>query len=109
MINYQQTTVAGESWIRAKQIVIHNPYAETQSATFLEEKVVNLSDGTVLKNDYSGLSEIFDANNATETFDLLNPETGTVIGSATYQDVYVMLHSLYYHAAIKRDAAQVQA
>ena len=40
----------------------------------------------------------------TTEFPLLNPVTGEQIGTAKYQDIYVMLHSLYYYLADVRDS-----
>lgn len=101
-MNYQQTTVTGEAWTRAARVVIENPLDATPSVNFVEERVINLPDQQV-KTPTANVVEPF--ADPTEAFDLLDPETGAVIGSATYQDVYVMLHALYLHCAAKRDAA----
>ena len=107
MSNYQQTSITGESWIRAIRVVLENPLIGTPAATFVEERAINLGSETITR-PHGNLVEPFitsgDSANITEQFNLLNPETGAVIGSATYQDVYVILHSLYYHAVSKRDA-----
>lgn len=107
MSNYQQTSITGESWIRAVRVVLENPLIGTPAATFVEERAINLGSETLVR-PHGNLVEPFiasgDGANLTETFDLLNPDTGAVIGSATYQEVYAMLHSLYYHVAAKRDA-----
>jgi len=104
MTNYKQASVTGESWVRAVRVVLENPLGGGAAATFIEESVVSTPAGTVMQAA-GNVVEPFTAENAAESFDLLNPETGEVAGSATYQDVYAMLHSLYYHVAAKRDAA----
>ena len=43
--NYQYTAVTGESWLRAKRIVIDNPLNGLPVAKFVEERVVNIAGG----------------------------------------------------------------
>lgn len=106
MSNYRQSSVAGEVWTRANRVVIENPYGSntSPSVTFAEEKIVSIGGETIARPD-GGIVEAFMPDNYSEAFDLLNPETGDVVGSMTYQQVYVALHSLYMHCAAKRDAA----
>lgn len=108
MSNYKQSTVTGDSWVRATRVVIENGIGGTPAVSFIEEQVINLP-GEVITRSAGNIAEPFTVENAAEAFDLLHPETGAVIGSATYQDVYVMLHSLYMHVATKRDAANQPA
>lgn len=111
-MNYRQTSVTGESWVRATRIVIENPRKGVPAATFIEEQVVNVGDDEVAR-PVGNVSEPFivsgEEANLMESFDLLHPETGEVVGSATYLDIHVMLHSLYYHVAAKRDAGPAPA
>lgn len=104
MSNYKQSAVTGESWVRAVRVVLENPLGGGAAATFIEETVVSTPAGNIMQAA-GNVVEPFTVDNAAEAFDVLNPETGEVVGSATYQDVYALLHSLYYHVAAKRDAA----
>ena len=105
--NYKQTSIVGDSWIRARRVVVENPYQGRPTISFVEEKVINLPGNTPLTFLTGGLKETLTTVNATQEFNLVNPITGDVIGVATLQDVQVMLHSLYYHLAAVRDAGQV--
>lgn len=72
----------------------------------MEEQVVNL-EGESIQRQRGGVQEPFTAENAGEEFQLINPETGEQLGAtASYQETYVMMHSLYLHLATKRDALQ---
>lgn len=104
MSNYRQSAVAGDSWVRAVRVVAENPSEGTPAISFIEERILNLS-GQKITQSVGNVSEPFTLENAMEQFNLLNPETGVVLGTAVYQDVYVMLHSLYRHIAAKRDVA----
>lgn len=104
MSNYKQSTVTGDSWVRAVRVVVENPSEGTPAISSIEERILNLP-GQKITQSAGNVSEPFTPENAMEQFNLLNPETGAVIGTAKYQDVYVLLHSLYLHVAAKRDAA----
>lgn len=108
MPNYKESVVVGDSWVRARRVVVENPIDETPAISFIEEQIINLPEQAITQSA-GNVSEPFTPDNAQEQFSLLNPETGEVVGTATYQDVYVALHSLYYHVAAKRDAAQQQS
>jgi hypothetical protein len=62
-------------------------------------------EGEEVHRPLGNLVEPFTAENAAEQFDLMHPETGAVIGSMTYQELYVALASAYLHVATKRDQA----
>ena len=104
---YNEKDVTGISYQRAKQIVVDNEYSGKRSIHFAEEIVKVLDeDGTeptVVSQALGALSEELTEDNQNEEFNLIHPETGAVIGTSTYIEVYVMLHSLYYHMAAKRD------
>ena len=61
--NYNETTLAGQTWQRAHHIVIENPYNKSPRMTFGEQKVYVMGDKTI--TDYVGqqLSVTFDSNN----------------------------------------------
>lgn len=107
MPDYNESSVAGQKWQRAGYIAINNPRPQEglPSITFVEEERIALGDGRELTEKLGNLVEAFTPENYLEQFDLLDPETGAVIGQATYMQVYVMLASAYRHVANKRDAA----
>ncbi len=103
MANYKQTNVSGTSYIRSNQVIVANPLSGTKAISFMEEQIVNL-DGEQIVRQKGGIQEPFTNENVGEEFSLVNPETGDPLGSsASYQELYIMLHSLYLHLAGKRD------
>lgn len=90
------------SWVRAMRVLISNMLGETPYIKFVEEKVTNCVDGTQKHKILGELKEDFSKPDT--VFNLIHPDTGSVIGSAKYSDLYVLLTSLYIHLAIKRDA-----
>jgi hypothetical protein len=109
MPKYNETAVVGESWIRSNKIVCSNDYGQPPTIYYQEEELFNFSDGKVVKSLYSTLypaMETFTPINANTSFDIINPETDSPTGeTATYQDLYVLVHSLYFHLVKKRDEA----
>ena len=105
MSKYNETTIIGESWKRSFQILIENRYGENPKIRFSEEEIFVSSDGRLagLYNG-EGIEEYFTAENANTQFQLKNPDTEEYIEQyATYRDLYVLIHSLYFHLAKIRD------
>lgn len=103
MPDYKQTTINGTSWQRAWRVECENPLDSQRQITFHEELVLNAADQTI-RSIAGSVSVVFDLQNALTPFDILDPDTGAKLGTATYAQVYRMLHSLYIHAATQRDA-----
>lgn len=104
MAKYQEQSITGEKWVRSNAVRISNPYQGTPTITFLEEEVSHLSDGRMVNAQLAGIAEPF--SDPSKTFPLVNPVTGESLGAtASYQDVYVLLHSLYIALATARDNA----
>lgn len=112
MANYKETNLAGVSWVRCKNITITNPIAGAvesgslkpliPTAYFKEEKVISI-DGIQNTIDVGICYKSF---NPTDVINLRNPETGELIGTtATHEELYVLLYSLYLQTAEERDAA----
>jgi hypothetical protein len=104
MTNYRATSITGESWVRAYQVIINNRINLIPEITFNEETVVNTG-SSLITSPIGHISKKF--TDPSTTFDLLNPTDNSVIGSATYQEAYVLLYSLYQALALERDAAAV--
>lgn len=60
-----------------------------------------LPDGRTMVVNNTAVEGVF--SSPFEEFALIHPETGQVIGAAKYQDLYVLISSLYLHLAGKRD------
>lgn len=103
---YKEETV--EVYTRASDIMITNPLPSAglpPQIRFNEERAVKQPDGELVSlGGFSGVCQLaLTPDTASTSFDLLHPETNAVLGSATYQDLQVMLYSLYIHAADLRD------
>ena len=105
MPKYNETSIIGESWKRAFQILIENRYGQNPKIRFSEEEVFVAADGRLAGTYYGeGVEEHFTAENALTQFQLRNPETEEYIDQyASYRDLHVLLHSLYFHLARIRD------
>ena len=105
MADYKETTLAGTAYTRANGITIANPLTGVKAINFSEEQVINLGNETIIRPQ-GGFQEPFTQDNAGTEFPLVNPLDGTPLGmNASYAEVHVMLHSLYFYLAQKRDAA----
>ena len=96
--------------VRASNISFYNPLGGTPYVGISEE-MVNIvdSDASVVNDDpfmrtLPGISMAMTPENATTPFNLLDPTTGNVIGSATYEQVFGTIYSLYFHLAGLRDS-----
>ena len=105
MPKYKESTIVGESWKRSFQILIENFYDRAPKIRFSEEEIFVASDGRLARSfNGDGIEEFFTPENATTQFQLRNPQTEEYIDQfATYQDLYVLIHSLYFHLAKMRD------
>lgn len=107
--NYQEGSVEGSKWIRAKRVEIDNPYGVNPKLVFSKELIVNLgvelglvkkSNGTLIVN--------FDPS---ATFPLISPFTGEPMTNVeeeplfgTHLDLYIYLHSLFIYEAVLANA-----
>ena len=108
MQNYKETTVSGTSYVRAREVTVTNTLGGYKGIMFCEEQVSVFGE-KIMREGIGAIHQEFTAENASTEFQLLNPITNEPIGAtATFQDVYVLLFSLYYHVAALRDAANEQ-
>lgn len=102
MANYQESTVTGTTWKRCNKIEVRNPYQGQKLAIFLEEEITSLANGRLLQEPTTNIQEAF--SDPAKIVDLINPETGESLNnSVTYQEIYIILHSLYMKLATERD------
>lgn len=101
-MNYRESDVIGVTWQRCHRIDIRNPYEEPKFAVFLEEEITDLGNGKIVKSPAGQI--LADFTDPTTVVNLINPLTGTPLNeTVTYQDIYVILHSLYLQLATERD------
>lgn len=109
MQNYKETTVSGTSYVRSNEVVVRNVLNGPKGIMYCEEMVSILGE-KIMRENVGALHQEFTVENASTEFQLLDPVTNEPIGAtATFQDVYVLLFSLYYHMAALRDAANEQS
>lgn len=104
---YNEKTAS--SYTRAHTVTLRNPHDSvslTPSLTFHEEHVLSglNAKGVTLAPSSGNITVQYTEEAMSEPFDLLHPETGAVLGTATLMDLQVLLHSLYFHETAKRDA-----
>ena len=101
-MNYRESDVIGVTWQRCHRIDIRNPYEEPKFAVFLEEEITDLGNGKIVKSPAGQI--LADFTDPTTVVNLINPLTGAPLNeTVTYQDIYVILHSLYLQLATERD------
>lgn len=107
MNDYRQSLVSGSTYQRGRSLYFENPRNATRSLLVREERVTVLADREIA--EFSG--EIRkNVTDLTVEFPLRNPVDNELIGqTATYQDLYVLLFSLYWHLAEERDASEAGA
>lgn len=108
MPQYQEQPLTGSRWRRSHFVACENPVVGEKAITFHEQFVKQTSDGAVTFEEAGSLRKPF--VDPTATFNLRSPVDDTLILgangqplTATYQDVYVILHSLYLALASARD------
>ena len=103
MSKYQEKQVSGESWVRAKRIVIENQLGEAPRAKFVEEKIL-VSDGEYFQKDLGILDIDPDNKHFVESDINLLDETGSPTGQTiSYRELNGILTSAYIHYAHLRD------
>jgi len=110
MMDYKETTetIARKEWRRAENVVISNPFQGMPTITFNEENMICLGDSAYLPGPGVTDPKVqADFSDSTKEFPLLHPVTGEVIGTAKYQDIYVMVYSLYMALAAERDVKMI--
>jgi hypothetical protein len=101
MPNYKEAEVTGTQWTRAKTVIVNNNFNETPRILFAEETRLTMGASSI---EIPGLNSSVGCNfDPVKTFDLLNPEDNSVIGSASHAEVQVILYSLYMALAAERD------
>lgn len=105
MPQYQETTVGGSRYRRARRITIDDPPGKTASVSFQEVNVIDLGGGAPLIEEPAG-SCFMDFSGGATVIPMYNPGTGNLTGTnTTVGDIYRALYSLYRFVAAARDAA----
>lgn len=101
MPNYLESDIIGTEYRRARFLQISNERNCTPNILIFEERVIQFDNETI-GQDIDRLHCQFSPE--TE-FPIIDPMTGEPTeNTATHQEVYVLLNSLYRHLAAERDA-----
>lgn len=106
MANYKESKIGGTSWVRSNDINIRNELGGIPSILFKEEMVYTIGKDTIkcpYQTPTSPGGVVAKFTNPAEAFNLVDPDTNEVVGSAKLGDFRIILHSLYLYLAKKRD------
>ncbi len=104
MTDYKESSVTGQQsqHQRCYQIIVNNPYDSAPNVRFDEELLLTLPDGTKLNRHVGGMTVQFDPE---KSVPIRNPLTWELTGqSMTMGEIYDVLASAYWQAALERDA-----
>ena len=106
MPDYKESEVSGTQFRRCNGLQFMNQLGvQTRAVVFSEEDVINIGGKHICTPAGSIFNGLTADNGSTES-PLIDPVTGQVVGTATYQDVYNILSSLYLATAMARDAQE---
>ena len=102
---YQESDSSGTTvtWKRAGQIILTNTINGAPTALFVEQIATQTPDGNVYTQPSTQIE--FACTDMTQTFNLIDPSSGSVVGTMSYGDLYAALYSAYLGLAAARDAA----
>ncbi len=103
---YSSSSVTGESWTRAKRIVIENPLNLDNLIKFIEEKVI-IMDGEYIHLDQGILDMKLGVDDLSTTFDIIDVTTGEPTGEKmSYGTLHSIIFSVYMALALERDSGE---
>lgn len=89
---------------RSNVIVINNELGITPEITFHEQYATSEGDAV---DGRAGSCALVMPEETDATFPLVHPLTGESLGTTSYANLHVILHSLYLHAATTRDSVEL--
>lgn len=105
MPTYREEAVTGTKYRRCNAAYISNELDQMPSIRFVEEDVVVVNTNEVVKTPAQDGGIVNYLTDPSETFDLISPVDGSILGTMTYGEAFTAMYSLYFHAATERDAA----
>lgn len=91
------------TYVRPYQTINLGPLSGQNSITISEELITILPDASVTNVPLGTADLQATITDPTQSFDLIDPTTGAVIGSKTFAQLKIELYSMYLYLAAIRD------
>ena len=103
---YKKTSIGdATTYVRPFQTVSHGPLNGPNSMTISEELVVVLPDTSSVSTPLQTPELQVTITDPNQSFNLVDPTTGAIIGTKTFAQLKCELYSLYLYLAALRDQA----
>lgn len=103
---YKNTTIGDAStYVRPYQTISDGPFGGQNSICIFEEMIVTLPDASTQRVVLNTAPIQYTVTDPTVTFNVVDPTTGTILGTKTLAQLKVEMYSLYLYLAAQRDQA----
>jgi hypothetical protein len=112
MQDYMQRKETAEIWRRSYEVRLQNPLEGKgpRRIIFDEQDIIELGGETIIRNFNPGKFPAEITFEVGQSFPLIHPATQEPLGkSMSHEEFYMIVFSMYMHAAKMRDAAQLAA
>jgi len=108
MQNYKESSITCTKYLRARQAVFDNYLGQIPRASFIDEEVLTLPDGSTINTLVEGCTMEYRPG---YTFQLVDPTTGIAIPgqSGSLDQIEVLLYSLWLQMEADKVAAKAAA
>jgi hypothetical protein len=103
MAEYNENTITGSSYTRAKQIRIDYPRGGIPTVLIRREQIINTATEAISVNTTDVIKEL---SSLSDEFPLRDPTTNTIVEgqTASLQDLFVLLYSAVIHLMEEADS-----
>ncbi len=103
---YKKTTIGDvTTYVRPCQTISHGPLNGPNSMIISEEQIVILPDLTTLTIPLGTAELSATITDPNQSFNLVDPTTGAILGTKTFAQLKCELYSLYLYLAAIRDGS----
>lgn len=99
--NHIESDIPGDSYRRVKEMRLLNPKGGIKSIEYYQEDFINLLNNQKTTTNAPVLRFQLDSNKLSEVIDLVNPDTGEIIGKKSLAEIvqttFLFAHSLYIY------------
>lgn len=102
---YKKTAIGdATTYVRPFQTISYGPINGPSSVVISEETIVILPDASIVNVPNLASTLAATITDPTQAFDVVDPTSGSVIGTKTFAQLKVEMYSLYLYLAAIRDA-----